>query len=532
MKTKLINISAAAAALIAVLASCDAYKIDSQPGADPTIVWGLEVAQIDKNAVNAEEEIFSVSANTPWQITVTTTAEDQSWCRVSPSSSAVAGVVAEVTMTFADNLGSEPREATVTLSAVEDGSIADQVVKIVQQPSLALTVSGSATSAVYPSDGGSEGLVISSNAPWSIAFADESSRTWISLDRTNGEAGETTVNVTTAENTAAIRQAVLVVTVTDEEQGLVRSEEFTVMQDGLRFEIPSTEIERAAAGFDPGQQTIEIDANVDWTPSTETDWITDLGVDSDGNLTFTVGESIYFFKNKGEITLTPAKGDPIVLTVAQNLREFHVWGKNYTDKTDLDVLTEDRFLETGLKVCGLDAFRIALPGDYKRGTFTWEFAEVSIATAFGIEGGIDYDVSHVPNIAVGLCDDASKFGGAQDFRLNGNGWWLTWNANGGNALNNGVTGVNNKVLRNNANVIRKIVITLAADYVSFYVYGEDYSTPLEYFENNPTTCADARWAYNGSNEAGFSYCLQFANEAATTADEYVVLKSFKAEPAE
>ena len=92
---------------------CQEFDIDSQPAAAPNLADDA-AAEYTMVAESAASVVFNISSNTPWRIEC-----DQTWCRVTPSMSAVSSLVSEVKVSVEDNLTTTPRTATLTIVAPE-----------------------------------------------------------------------------------------------------------------------------------------------------------------------------------------------------------------------------------------------------------------------------------------------------------------------------------------------------------------------------------------------------------------------------
>lgn len=511
MKTKNVNsISAVWAVILCVmmgLTACQDYSIDSQPAGAPQVQCDA-LEQYNVESTGVDNIVFNISANTPWKITVSTDDEDQSWCVPSPGVSSASGLVSEITVTIADNESNTPREATLTITG--DNVDKKIVVKVVQGSKADLQVSGAATTEVFEVAGGTKDITIRANRAWEIVYKNEQDRNWLHFSQLSGEVNgvETvTIGVTVDANESVKREATFIVKTENDEV------EKVVMQKGATLEVVEEELEKLTALSANSSATIEVpvSATINWEIEAGTDtWIKNP-TKSGNKLTFTCETNYNFAPRTGTISLK-AVGSSMVysIPVTQVGATFYCWGKENQTAVDFP---EGRITEKGVMLKGTDAFRLAFPGEYKRGTFTWEFAEISISTPLVLMGaGNGYNANVVPNMHL-VFGGGGNVVGANDWRVNngaGNGWWLTWQ--------------NIATLRTQ-NALIKTVKMVFGDGVKLYLYDKD--GVLLNSKEHATTTEDAKWV--GAD--GFGYSLYFHGASGKESD-YCILKSFKAEPAE
>lgn len=510
MKTKNVNgISAVWTVILCVmmgLAACQDYSIDSQPARAPQVQCDA-LEQYNVESTGADNIVFNISANTPWKITVSTEDEDQSWCVPSPGVSSTVGLVSEITVTVADNESNTPREATLTVTG--DNVDSKIVVKVVQESKADLLVSGSAVTEVFEVAGGEKDIIIRANRAWEIVYKDEQDRNWLQFSKTSGEVNgvETeTVKVMVAANDNVKREATFIVKTENDKV------EKVVMQDGATLEVVKDELEKLTAlpANQSGTIEVPVSANIDWEIEAGKDtWIKNP-TKSGNTLTFTCETNYNFAPRTGTISLKAKQGNTVYpIPVTQVGATFYCWGKS--DQTKVD-FPEGRITEKGVMLKGTDKFRLAFPGEYKRGTFTWEFAEISISHPLVLMGaGNGYDASKTPNTHILFGDTGNQINNANDWRVNNGsgGWWLTWQ--------------NVETLRNKHASIKTVKMVFG-DGIELSLYDADGQ--LLDSKKHETQTDDAKWV----GTEGFGYSLYFHDTA--TESDYCILKSFKAEPAE
>lgn len=511
MKAKIVKtLSAVWAALICVmmgLTACQDYSIDSQPEGAPQVLCDA-VEQYNVQSTNVDNIIFNVSANTPWKITVSTDDEDQSWCVPSPGMSSAAGLVSEVAVTIANNESDTPREAILTITGDDvDKTI---VLKVVQESKSALQVSGAAVTEVFEIAGGTKQMTIRTNRAWEIIYKNEQDRDWVHFNPATGEVNgveSKTIAVTVDPNISVKREATIIVKTEFDKV------EKTIMQGGATLEVEEEELAKLTALPANSSATIEVpvSATINWEIEDGVDaWIKNLTKVGD-KLTFNCEINYNFAPRTSTISLKAVGSNMTYpMSVTQSGAAFYCWEKGNQTKV---VLPEGRITAKGILLKGTDAFRLAFPGEYMRGTFTWEFEEISVANPLVLIGaGNNYNPDVIPNTHI-------IFGGsgnvlvANDWRVNngaGAGWWLTW--------------ANVTTLRKNSASIKTVKMVFG-DGVKLFLYDSD-GTLLDSKEHSVAT-DDAKWI--GTN--GFGYFLNFHGNLAMESD-YCILKSFKAEPAE
>lgn len=514
MKAKNVNtLSAVWAVVICVvmgLAACQDYSIDSQPEGAPQVQCDA-VEQYNVQSTNVDNIIFNVSANTPWKITVTTNDEDKSWCVPSPGMSSASGLVAEVAVAIADNESDTPREATLTLTG--DNVDKTIVVKVVQESKSALQVSGAAVTDVFEVAGGMKEMTVRANRAWEVVYKNEQDRDWLHFSPTTGEVNgvETkTITVTVDPNGSVKREATIIVKTEFDEV------EKTIMQGGATLEVVEEELAKLTALEPNSTATIEVpvSATINWEIEDGADAWIKTPTKAGDKLTFSC-ETNYDFAPRTGVILLKAVGSNMTYSVpvTQLGATFYCWGKENQNKV---TFPEGRITDKGLMLKGTDAFRIAFPGEYKRGTFTWEFEEISISHPLVLMGaGNGYNANLFPNTHIVMCDPDAKVNLQNDFRVNngpGQGWFVTWQKR--------------DVLRTQTSSIKTVKLAINNGVIKLSLYDIEGNV-LDEFTSSKVGTEDAKWV--GAN--GFGYSLYFHGALATESD-YCILKSFKAEPAE
>lgn len=513
MRTIMKNMSLAVWAVVVSfllnLTACQDYSIDSQPEGTPKMVTDA-LDQYNAAATHADNVAFTVSSNTPWQITVTTEDDDKDWCKVTPGSSSTSSLVSEVIVSFKDNESNLTREATLTISA--DEITEKKIIKIIQASKADLYVTGDAKNQEFPKAGEAKNLLIRANRDWSISYVKESDKNWLHLDKyeaTLNTLTETTVVVTADANDEAKREAELIVKTATQEVKVL------VMQKGATLEVTPEELEKLTALTAEGGKVI-IPVNTDmakWKAVVkEAAWIKNLLVE-DKQISFELDKNTNLSPRTAEIALTTASGtEAFIIPVTQTHATFFCYGKGNTEEAEMP---EGRFVDGGFKLMGTDAFRIAFPNTYKRGTYTWEIDLVTTDEhPFTITGATNYDLSKVPNTHINFAANKNLVTGPNDWRVNngGKGWWLTWQKV--------------DVMKKRYTEVKKVEL-IFGDASQGGVTLKLYNAAGEILDEktHQTSTADEMWV--GTD--GMSYSMYFHGDFADEND-YCIIKSFKAEP--
>lgn len=215
----------ASLSVIVCLASCQQFKIDTQMTQKEFEASVKLVSDVLDSytlaASNPQTITFSVSANVPWTITGNT-----EWLSVTPFSSSVSSLIADVVVTAAANNTFEDRTATLVLKS-DTYQTRTYTIRITQEKMGKLYVQPVYSN--FISDGGSLPFSIETNNAWAV----RSSQSWLSFDKEQGEpdpdSHKITVRAIAEANTGAARTAVVTVTAGDNE------EVFEVTQDGVNL---------------------------------------------------------------------------------------------------------------------------------------------------------------------------------------------------------------------------------------------------------------------------------------------------------
>ena len=209
MKT-IIRIFASLSVLVA-LASCQMYEVDTQvtpAQAAASLRMDCDaLATYNIPAVAPQPFTFNVSANTPWTIR---RSEGSEWLALTPSSSASAGLIADIVVTPQANDTLEDREATITLAG--DGIESFTIIKVKQIRKTSLQVVPPSKS--YVAAGGPLTFSITSNMDWTITT--DADWLTISLAEGLGDGVAHHISVTAAANTGAERKGNVTIAAGDE----------------------------------------------------------------------------------------------------------------------------------------------------------------------------------------------------------------------------------------------------------------------------------------------------------------------------
>ena len=209
MKT-IIRIFASLSVLLA-LASCQMYEIDTQvTPAQQAASLRMDcdaLATYNIPALAPQPFTFNVSANTPWSIK---RSEGSEWLAVSPTSSAAAGLIADIVVTPQANDQTVDREATITLAG--DGIESFTIIKVKQTRKTSLQVVPPSKN--FIAAGGPLVLSVKSNMDWQLTTDAD----WLSfgLSEGLGDGQVYAVTITATANTGAERKGNVTVTAGDE----------------------------------------------------------------------------------------------------------------------------------------------------------------------------------------------------------------------------------------------------------------------------------------------------------------------------
>ncbi len=206
----------------------------------------------------ASEQQVTVTSNREW-----TYSASQSWISLSRSGNTL-------TISVSANDGDKAREGYVNVSA---GNINKQI-PVTQRTS---NVSATITSLSFGSSASSETVVINSDAAWTA----DCSQSWIDITPQSGVAGQTTMTVSVTANPSDVtRKGFVYINI-----GNTRRLEIAITQDGSYLSVSPTELN---FGNEASSQQIEIEANTQWSLSTDDKWIHLNKTSGTGNATVTV----------------------------------------------------------------------------------------------------------------------------------------------------------------------------------------------------------------------------------------------------
>lgn len=296
----------ASLSVIVCLASCQQFKIDTQMTQkefEASVKLVSDVLDSYTLAAKDPQTItFSVSANVPWTITGNT-----EWLSVTPFSSSVSSLVADVVVTAAPNTTLEDRTATLILKS-DTYQTRTYTVKITQQKFGQLYVQPIFNN--FVPEGGSLPFSIETNNAWTV----RSSQGWLTFDKEQGEPDQDchkiTVRATAQANLGAARTAVVTVTAGDDE------EVFEVVQNGVKFEIVRPASTTLPAGV--SETILAVDAKIAWTVSAEGDGFTAVKAD-DSHIKVTTTVNNKFAPRKGTVTIKSDSGDTDSVELSQDI---------------------------------------------------------------------------------------------------------------------------------------------------------------------------------------------------------------------
>lgn len=362
MKKRLIQIVYVALLFVATavlslsLASCDEGGIDSQAPAAARL--GVSAQSSYAVSASASKVKFSVTSNTPWEIT-----SDQTWCTVDPVSSTVSALVQEVTVTVEQNPDKKPRTAVIAIAG--DG-IATQQVTVIQDARGELNVAMFETDDLVARAGETRELTIYSNKPWRIL----SDKSWVTFDITEGEGSDEVYHVkaTFAENTGNMRKALVTVKTNNVDSV------YTVNQDGNLLEVVN--VNDSLFNGSLQTRTYTVNSNLAWKVELDSkyNWIhiiSPLTGEGTGEIEVSV-DPYYVFKKEARVgtiklsPVTPVVGlEPINITVHQTIG-FTISGATINDDGTLTLNGS------------AGENQIYTNGKFGLGTFIWKFSSMNI----------------------------------------------------------------------------------------------------------------------------------------------------------
>ena len=354
------NLSVCFAAAMTAFSGCyQTPEIDSQPEQAPKIVVDAK-SEYKVASASADPVIFSISSNTPWQIE--NDAED--WCTVSPGASATSSLTADITVTVEDNQESQPRTATLTVTA--DGVEEPVLVKIAQNAMSKLEISN--VSGEIPQNGGDVTFTVLSDQDWKIV----SSAAWLTFRPDHGTGSANAVTVTAhADATSNMRSATVRVENFD---GDFRT--LTITQSGsVTLKFGEYDETARTFGYQGETRTFHVEASMLWKVScTDPDVVIkpNSGTGS-GDIEVTVPYSKYISDKTYDITLESddesISMEPQTLTIKQD-------SFGYTALGEGSAIEGNTLTSTGANAL------IRTNDKFKYGTFEWTFSNVNLDGGF------------------------------------------------------------------------------------------------------------------------------------------------------
>ena len=295
----------ASLSVLLTAAACQQFEIDTQMTPEQEYAnLRLVCDAVDSYSfasTGADNVTFNVAANTPWTITRSSGAE---WCTVTPSSSSVSSLIADVVVSVADNDSGEDRSATLTVKGERINKY--YTITINQSRKGRLFVTPVAKD--YAATGGPLSFTINTNVPWEV----RTDVSWLSFNRNSGQPdpdGRVITIVATAEPSDVLERVATVTVIAGDDE-----ESFDVTQKGS-FDLTEITGEFPGSG---GTKQLKLRCDLPWTVSADKDWISFDKESGEGSGSVTV------------INVTAAPNDDITrkatITVAAGglSREFEV----------------------------------------------------------------------------------------------------------------------------------------------------------------------------------------------------------------
>jgi hypothetical protein len=230
---------------------------------------------------------LAVISNTGW-----TVAASEEWVTFSPAAGKDNGAI---TLIVDENAATEPREATITLTAgnvVRTATITQEAA----EPSLEIDATELKN---MTAEAASYSLAVTSNTAWA---AGKGNAAWITLNPTTGQGnGAITVN---AETNTAAEPRTATITVRAGKHTKVA----TVTQPGI---VPAIGFDLAAifAAATAGNYSLAVTSNVAWTAQSNAAWLTVSPTTGTGSRTITVAVTENTTAEPREATITVTAGD-------------------------------------------------------------------------------------------------------------------------------------------------------------------------------------------------------------------------------
>ena len=235
----------------------------SQTGVEvvtPTIDFSVSSLSFD-----GEGGSQNITVNTNSEFSVST---DQDWIHVSVTTLPEGETTIEIT---ADpNTTYEERTGTVSFIA-SDGQV--YTVTITQPGAERPAIAVNPTELSFEAAGGTQTLTTTANAEWSVSVDQD----WVTLSATSVPEGESTVDVTAAENEVTEERSATITFANGDDKVTVTVKQAAAEEvvpptpEEPTLEVSPTELSFEAAG---GTLTIAATANAEWAVSVDQDWVT------------------------------------------------------------------------------------------------------------------------------------------------------------------------------------------------------------------------------------------------------------------
>lgn len=319
-------------------AGCQDYSIDSQPDAAPNIQEDA-LESYEMTAESAPSVVFNISANTPWRVE-----SDSQWCKVSPSMSAVGGLVSEVMVTVDDNEGYSPRTAILTISGVEISY--SKTISIVQNSKTDFIVTE--FGGTIDAEGGVATYRIRTNKKWEYFAVDDF--LYGAADVESAEdvdaVADYELNITVPANTGVRRSCRFLL------RTAAGDYEYSFSQNGITLELAEGQsvedltfsAEDVPAYGAGATVTFLVKSNIAFVPvvaDADADWLEITSYDATSVTVKTKGSvNPYLTARKGTINLTAGEVDPVPVTVYQPAAfDFNesLWRSAFDENDDMSL---------------------------------------------------------------------------------------------------------------------------------------------------------------------------------------------------
>lgn len=495
---KTIKIFSILAAAIFALAACTDNGINSQGNGgnkttDPEIECTAEKSYsvADKGV---EVIYFSILSNTPWTIEVQYQGASKDWVSLNRTSGGKTGLEEEVTLTIADNTLDTEREATVSIKG--EGIAAPISFTVTQAAKANLEISALNPSGAISFEGGEVSFTVTSNKSWTIT---SDAQSWLSLDKTSGSAGATTVKATASNNeqTVSRRATLTIATDSDSKELVIEQAAFEKIIELKFATILEEEKTFSALG---GTKSIAIEGGAteaDWNVLVSTPFAETYGTVTNGEDYIGLTLPLSRFAARGPVTLKLMTNgeltDQITLYQESLLVPHSTKGVNcVADNTKGTLTVKPSNEANGNAVINLkngeDVF------GFKFGSICYNLSEVNITKG---EIGIECWASgYQIQIYAGL---RNKYYVSCNNVLN----WTDWKA------------FSNVPARNEINSIKFVMNSLSAG-----------ALPTEVWINNNKVANNSHWVNNqaGLKSIPFDFCLVASGDE-NPCEGYIVIES-------